>query len=426
VTRAARGALAAWLAGAIGCAAVIARTDFSTDLSAFLPRSPSPVQQVLVEQLREGVVSRLILIAVEGEPPDRLAQISRRLAASLRASASFASVNNGEEAGFEKDRDLVWRHRYLLSPAVKAERFSAQGLRVSLDELLLQLASPAGVLLQRVSASDPGGELMRLLQQFAPQARPRSHGGVWLSRDGGRALLVAQTRASAADIDAQKQALGTIHDSFAQAAAGAEARLLVTGPGVFSVTSRERIRQDAWRLSLIATALIAAMLLALYRSVRVLGLGLLPVASGTLAGIAAVSLAFGSVHGITLAFGVTLICEGVDYAIYLFTQNAPGAQPARQPRGRPRDSARPGRRCPGATAGPAPAPAAKPGSSSRGCRSTAAAGAPAGTRTRPRAGRAAECAAGVRLAPAPEPAERKPPPRSRRIRAAAGRAVSTA
>jgi len=325
VTRAARGALAAWLAGAIGCAAVIARTDFSTDLSAFLPRSPSPAQQVLVEQLREGVVSRLILIAVEGEPPDRLAQISRRLAASLRASASFASVNNGEEAGFEKDRDLVWRHRYLLSPAVKAERFSAQGLRVSLDELLLQLASPAGVLLQRVSASDPGGELMRLLQQFAPQARPRSHGGVWLSRDGGRALLVAQTRASAADIDAQKQALGTIHDSFAQAAAGAEARLLVTGPGVFSVTSRERIRQDAWRLSLIATALIAAMLLALYRSVRVLGLGLLPVASGTLAGIAAVSLAFGSVHGITLAFGVTLICEGVDYAIYLFTQNAPGA-----------------------------------------------------------------------------------------------------
>jgi predicted exporter len=33
------------------------------------------------------------------------------------------------------------------------------------------------------------------------------------------------------------------------------------------------------------------------------------------------------VHGITLAFGVTLIGEGADYAIYLFTQNAPGAEP---------------------------------------------------------------------------------------------------
>jgi predicted exporter len=33
------------------------------------------------------------------------------------------------------------------------------------------------------------------------------------------------------------------------------------------------------------------------------------------------------VHGITLGFGVTLLGEGVDYAIYLFTQSTPGRQP---------------------------------------------------------------------------------------------------
>ena len=33
-------------------------------------------------------------------------------------------------------------------------------------------------------------------------------------------------------------------------------------------------------------------------------------------------------HGITLGFGVTLIGEAVDYAIYLLTQTAPGAEPA--------------------------------------------------------------------------------------------------
>lgn len=324
---AARWALGAWLAGVLACAAVIARTEFSTDLSAFLPRSPSPVQQVLVEQLRDGVVSRLILVGIDGDSADRLAQISKRLAASLRASGSFASVNNGEGAGFEKDRDFLWRNRYLLSPAVKAERFSVQGLRESLEDALRQLASPAGVLLQRILPADPTGELIRLLEQFAPQAKPRLYSGVWFSKEGSRALLVAQTRAAGSDIDAQERSLDLIRGSFEQAKTGSEARLLVTGPGVFSVTTRERIRHDAWRFSLIATALIAAMLLALYRSLRVLGLGLLPVASGALAGIAAVSLAFGSVHGITLAFGVTLIGEGVDYAIYLFTQNAPGAAP---------------------------------------------------------------------------------------------------
>lgn len=324
---AARWALGAWLAGVAACVAVIARTEFSTDLSAFLPRSPSPVQQVLVEQLRHGVVSRLILIGIEGDTPDRLAQTSQRLAAALRASGSFASVNNGEDAGFESDRDFLWRNRYLLSPAVKAERFSPQALRESLEEALRQLASPAGALLQRLLPADPTGELIGLLEQFAQQARPRLQSGVWFSREGSRALLIAQTRAAGSDIDAQERALALIRSSFEQAAAAGEAKLLLTGPGVFSVASRERIRHDAWRLSLIATTLIAAMLLALYRSVRVLGLGLLPVASGALAGIAAVSLAFGSVHGITLAFGVTLIGEGVDYAIYLFTQNAPGAAP---------------------------------------------------------------------------------------------------
>ena len=94
----------------------------------------------------------------------------------------------------------------------------------------------------------------------------------------------------------------------------------MTGPGVFSVQSRASIRDDAWRLSLIATLLVAGMLLLLYRSPRVLVLGLFPVITGALAGVAAVSLWFGSVHGITLGFGVTLIGEGVDYAIYLFTQ----------------------------------------------------------------------------------------------------------
>src|SRR5207237_5847234 len=37
-------------------------------------------------------------------------------------------------------------------------------------------------------------------------------------------------------------------------------------------------------------------------------------------GIAAVSLGFGMVHGITLGFGTTLIGEAVDYSIYLFVQ----------------------------------------------------------------------------------------------------------
>jgi predicted exporter len=322
-----RWAVGAWLVFVAVCIAVVARTSFTTDISAFLPRSPTPAQQLLVEQLRDGVVSRLILIGIEGAAPETLARLSKQLAAALRKQDGFASVNNGEGAGFAQDREFLWRNRYLLSPAVTPERFSADGLRARLEENLQLLASPAGMLLRRILPNDPTGELIELVEQLQGQARPATRDGVWFSRDGGRALLVAQTRAAGYDIDAQERVLSAIRGAFAQVCGGSAAKLLLTGPGVFSVSARAAIKGDALRFSLIATLLIGAMTLAFYRSPRVLGLSFVPVASGAVAGVAAVSLGFGSVHGITLGFGVTLIGEGVDYAIFLFTRATPELPP---------------------------------------------------------------------------------------------------
>jgi predicted exporter len=321
-----RWAVGAWLAFVLACAIIVSRTQFSTDLSAFLPRSPSPAQQILVDQLRDGVVSRLILIGIESGAPETMAQTSKRLAAQLRRQESFASVNNGEGAGSTQDHEFLWRNRYLLSPAVSAGHFSSAALREALQEDLRLLGSPAGMLLQRVLPNDPSGELLRLIEQLENEAQPDLQHGVWFSKDGKRALLVAQTKAAGYDIDAQERAIALIRSAYSNAAdanARAGQKLLLTGPGVFSVNSRAGIRSDALRFSIIATGLVAALLLALYRSPRVLLLGLLPVASGALAGVAAVSLGFGSVHGITLGFGATLIGEGVDYAIYLFTRITP-------------------------------------------------------------------------------------------------------
>jgi predicted exporter len=324
VTATQRWTVGAWLALLAAAALIVARTAFTTDVSAFLPRSPTPEQQVLVEQLREGVVSRLVLVALEGAPPAALAQASKAIAAELRKDASFVSVENGDGSGDAADREFLWRHRYLLSSAVDAERFSAAGLRERLEETLRLLDSPAGALVRRIVANDPTGELLHILEHLEAQSRPATREGVWFSRDGRRALLLAQTRAPGYDVGAQEGALAQIGQAFSRAGAG-EAKLLLSGPGVFAARTRAAVRDDALRLSLIATVLVAGLLLAVYRSGRLLALGLVPIASGALAGIAAVSLGFGSVHGITLGFGVTLIGEGVDYAIYLFTQAAAGA-----------------------------------------------------------------------------------------------------
>lgn len=323
-------AIGVWLAFAAACIFVIARTQFSTDLAAFLPRFPTPAQQILVDELREGVVSRLVLVGIEGAPQDRLVAASRGLSARLEHDARFAHVANGAQNQLRADGEFLLRNRYLLSSAVAPERFSVAGLRAALEHQLDLLGSPVSVLVGPLLPRDPTGEFLHLLEQLREEGGPDKRGDVWFSRDGSRALLLAQTRAPGFDLDAQEQAHAAIRVAFGQAARehrAEGARLLLSGPGVFAVSSRAGIKQDALHFSLIATILVSAVLLIAYRSVRVLGLTLAPVASGVLAGIAAVSLGFGSVHGVTLGFGATLIGEAVDYAIYLFTNTAPGSPP---------------------------------------------------------------------------------------------------
>jgi len=324
--------IALWLAGLLCGGAVIMHTRFSTDMSAFLPRSPNPAQQILVDQLREGVVSRLILLAVEGADPDTLAALSKAMAGDLRAAADFGVVNNGELAALARDRDVLWRNRYLLSPNVTPNHFAPAALHRALQNDIALLNSDLGILLKRAIPADPTGEMMRLLDGLITDSRPETHAGVWMSPDRDRALLMVRTNAAGFDINGQEQALTRIDAAFRTARrivpTAAQARLIESGPPVFAVRTRARMKHDVQRLSAIATVLVAAILLLAYRSARVLLLALLPVLSGIVAGIAAVSLGFGFVHGITLGFGVTLIGEAVDYAIYLFTQTPPGAAPA--------------------------------------------------------------------------------------------------
>lgn len=326
-------AIALWLAFMLACGIVISRSQFSADLSAFLPHNPTPAQRLLTEQLRDGLASRLILAGIEGADAPTRAALSKQLAQRLRADAAFVTINNGEPVHADRDREFLFNHRYLLSPAVTSARFNAEGLHAAISESIDLLASPAGMVVRSLLARDPTGEMVQLLEQLNSGSRPQMIDGAWASRDGTRALLLIRTRAVGSDIDAQQSAMAAIRQAFdaaltATRTAAPAARLVMTGPGVFAVTSRETVQRQVHRLSIISIVLIAALLGLVYRSAGALLLGFLPVVSGALAGIAAVSLGFGVVHGITLGFGTALIGEAVDYSIYLFVQSErSGADP---------------------------------------------------------------------------------------------------
>ncbi len=318
---AARCVLALLLFAALGLYSAQA-LRIEADFSAFLPPSVTPEERLLVAQLREGLVARLMLVALHGADGKALAQASRGLAARLGHDPAFDYAANGSAAQFAAQGEVLMRHRYALSPAVTPQRFSAPALRAALEESLAQMASPAGVLTRGTLARDPTGELLATLRRVEPAAAPARRQGVWFSADGTRAFLIAQTRAPGFDSEGQAAAMARVRAALAEAAPQVQATL--SGPGVFAAESRRLIRRDVVRLGMLSIGVVLVLLAFVYRSPLAVALVLTPTALGLLAGVLVVQAIFGSVHAITLGFAATLIGESVDYPSYILLNTQPG------------------------------------------------------------------------------------------------------
>ena len=301
-------------------AAKIVRVE--TDFSAFLPPSATPEQRLLIAQLRDGLVSRLMLVALHDADEKTLAEASRTLADKLGNTTEFDYAANGSLDQFAAQAEVLMRHRYALSPQINAKLFTAPALHAALEEQLDQLASPFGVLSRATLARDPTGELLATLRQLDPGTLPALRQGVWFSADGKRAFLVAQTRAAGFDSLKQADAMAKVRSVLAESYP--QVAMTLTGPGVFAAESRRLIEHDAWRLSLCSALVVLAMLVFVYRSALPVALVVTPVAFGLLSGVLVVQAMFGSVHAITLGFAATLIGEAVDYPNYLLLNTAAG------------------------------------------------------------------------------------------------------
>lgn len=315
--------LVLWLTGMLACLLVIVQTHFVADLSAFMPRTPNARQQLLIDQLRDGAVARLIMMGIEGGDSAERARLSRALAKDLEQTGLFVAVQNGQEETQEHDRAYFFDNRYLLSPAVTPAHFEVDGLHAAISSSIDALSGDAGMTIKRLFARDPTGETLHLLDQFSGLSQPKNIDGAWASRDGKHALLLAFTRAAGSDTEAQSQAVDRARTLFsALPGRSPDARLVMSGAGVSSAASRNTIQEEVGRLATASFVLVVCLLLLVYRSPTLLVLSLLPVLSGVAAGIAAVSLGFGQVHGLTLGFGTTLIGEAVDFSIYFFIQRS--------------------------------------------------------------------------------------------------------
>ena len=301
----------------------VTTTRVETELSLLFPEGQTSKQQLLLDAFREGPLSRTILIGLAGDNADNLAEASKALAAEMQKTADFVYIKNGAPANSKREEDLLFRYRFLLSPKVERERFTTQGLRQALENRLQELTTPLSFLVKATLSADPTSEYWTVSKAWMPDSPPQLHHGAWMTDDGSKALLVAETKAAGFDLAKQDGIYNRIKQAYqstiSETPALGNIRLLLTGPAVFAVETERTVKTESSTLSLIALTLVVIFLFANFRSPIPIVLSLLPLISGLVAAVFAVNLTFGFIHGITLAFGATLIGVVVDYPIHLFS-----------------------------------------------------------------------------------------------------------
>jgi predicted exporter len=294
--------------------------DLDFRLDAFLPVPADTEQALVVDQIGAGPGGRLILAAVEGGELDDLIEFSSQLAERWRELDGVERVDNGE---FELDPEtetLLMQTRFLLVDDID-QRVSSEAIRASLDDRLAELAM-AGRQIERLVRRDPLGLLPELAETLTVADAAENLDGVWLDEAGERALLVVVSAWPPFAIAEQTELVASLKAGFEELDRDAQWHLALGGAPVIAVDSASRSRSNAIALSIVGSAFLLLVLSWAWRSpVRVIA-GALPLAAGVVCGTVVTALVFEQVHGLTLAFGFTLLGVALDYPIHLFGHGA--------------------------------------------------------------------------------------------------------
>src|SRR4051812_16362478 len=140
--------LAAWMVLlALGVAWIQSHLKISTDLRLFMPSPRTEEQRLLIQNIGESPASRLLLLAIDGDEPGKLAGISQRYGTALASREEFALVANGAQLPPSIPEKLL-PYRYLISDSFDTTPLDEQRLTAEIEDRAVDMASPAAGFLE--------------------------------------------------------------------------------------------------------------------------------------------------------------------------------------------------------------------------------------------------------------------------------------
>jgi predicted exporter len=312
------GLAALWLALALGVVAL--RWEVANELPSLVESREHAQLAELSRRMTDGAAARTLTLVLTADSERAALAAARELAGELRARSDLERVSAGPPAGTLAALEaLYFPRRFAFADAAgeRLARADEPALRARARALRGALAGPEAGWLAQHAARDPlllfRTQLAKL--EAAQRGALETRDGQWATADGA-AVLFARTRATPFDADAQAPLLAAL-DAAGARFAERGVRVETSGLHRFALNAQLAAQRDAQRISLISFALIAALFVLLFGSLRALAAGALQLALALASATAACLLAFGSLHVLTLAFGATLIGACIDYPIHL-------------------------------------------------------------------------------------------------------------
>jgi predicted exporter len=308
------------------------RLKLTSDITHFLAAGDDARLAKLSRQLAESDLSKTTVLVIDSRDGDTAAAIAAAdgLAAALAEHEEVAWVR----AGWSEDQSAAIhalyfpRRMYFTAERAQLEHALApEGLAESAKRLQDQLRLPTAALVKKLAPEDPLLRYPATLERLeAARAGPLEVvDGHFVTEEGGAVVLFSSKNSPfRAEHQAPLQAM--IAERFEQlkataAESGHELVLRQSGVGRFALRAEAAIRSDITRISTLSTIGVLALFLLLFRGLRLVLLSLVPLAAGVLTATTVSLLAFGSIHGLTLAFGASLIGVCIDYPIHLFNHH---------------------------------------------------------------------------------------------------------
>lgn len=323
------------LAALIGIGAwTFTHLEVSTEITHFLPESEDRELARIAREMTESDLNRSVTLVVEAEDEETAIAASKDLAERVRALDDVAWVRSGpgddlNEAFYE----LYFDRRFAFftdRPEALADQLDEEGLEARVDELYTGITGQTGMFLRRIAPRDPLLAFPSHLERMrdAQQGSLRVADGQLVTEDG-RGVIFLATAGSPFDGALARRLRDGLRGAIAEARE-THGAIEVEQSGIhrFAIASEEAIRADVTRISVVSSIGVVLLFLLLFRSPRYLALSVVPLGAGFVCGLTATQLLFGRVHGLSLAFGATLIGVGIDYVAHALNHHtlapAPG------------------------------------------------------------------------------------------------------